>query len=217
MNMADTVLHVPPPPCSPAALAAVGRTGLWYLAEQCAERGWDVNGAFALITEESGWNLRIKNPKASAAGLIQVVDATARSLGLASAKAYASLSGRKQLEYAFKYWDRCAKGRPYSGPNTFIFWGLGRAPGATGDVLYPAGHQAIAANPALVDESRGAITTGSVLSYFAPHLSRARALPRCKEPGRTILGWLAMAGTGVLVAAAGVAWYAGRNGDTGQR
>lgn len=215
--MAETILHVPPPPSSPAALKAVGSSGLWYLAEECAKRGWDVDGAFALISEESGWNLKAKNPMASATGLIQMVDATARSLGLSSAKAYGALSGKKQLAYAFKYWDRVAKTMRYSGPSSFILWGLGRAPGTTGDVLYPAGHAAIKANPALVDQSRGDITMGKVLAYFAPHLLRARSLPRLAPPGRGLVGWLALGGVGVLVAMAGAAWYSAANGDTARR
>lgn len=192
------------PPCNAQALAAVGRSGLWWLAEQCAKRGWSVDGAFALVNEESRWNPRAKVPAnlGTASGLIQVTDSTAKSLGFLSAEAYRIASPMSQLRAAVRYWDRCATRSPYSGPSSFFLWGLG---GAAGEVLYPAGSLAAKVNPHLQDAS-GALTRTKAIGYFAPHVARAAALKRCPRP----IPWLRLAGlaaAGVALAGAARSWY----------
>lgn len=196
------------PPQTKAALSAVGRSGLWWLAKECAKRGWSVDGAFALIHEESLWNPRARVPAhlGTAAGLIQVTDGTAKSLGFLSSEAYRLAPAMTQLKAALRYWDRCAARSPYSGPSSFFLWGLG---GAGGEVLYPAGSQAAKVNPHLQDAS-GALTRTKAVAYFAPHVARAAALPRCPKP----VPWLKVAGLGATAAAvAGTlwSWYGGNH------
>jgi len=54
------------------------------LASAAAQIGIPKEWLFGLIMAESGWNPTIKNPRASARGLIQWVDATAQHLGYAN-------------------------------------------------------------------------------------------------------------------------------------
>ena len=206
----EAIPVVNPPPVTPAALNAVGRSGLWWMAKECAKRGWSVDGAFALIAEESGWNPRAKVPPASgsAAGLFQATNATAKSLGFRDSEALRMASGRSQLRAAFRYWDKMAKAARYTGPSSFFLWGLG---GAAGEVLYPAGSLAAKVNPHLQDAS-GAITRTRALSFFAPHVARAAKLPRCPRPVPYVKIAL---GVAAAVSIAGVVreWYGGNDGE----
>lgn len=210
-------MPVKEPPFSSVSLAAVGRKGLEYLARECAKEGWDVVGAYALIAEESGWKVDAKNPGASASGLIQVIDATAKSLGFKDAEAVRRLSGYDQLKrVAVPYWRRMSKVRKYTGPISFFLWGVGGGTQSTDpdgtQVLHLATSPGAKANPVLRAPS-GAITVGSCARYFAPFCARANQLPRLHMDDSSGWGkWVVLAGLAYI----GWSWFSGDTGNDGR-
>lgn len=88
------------------------RAALWQM---CAANSWDVDSLSAVISAESGFNAAAKNPSGSASGLIQMIDVTARKLGVPNGAAgFRTLSAIEQLPYVEKFYKLQFGKRPPS-------------------------------------------------------------------------------------------------------
>lgn len=80
------------------------RYALWSMAQR---NGWDVDAIAAVMSMESGFRPDAKNPKATASGLIQMIDATAKSVGVpGGADGLRKLSAVEQLPYVETFYGR---------------------------------------------------------------------------------------------------------------
>ena len=80
------------------------RYALWSMAQR---NGWDVDAIAAVMSLESGFKPDAKNPKATASGLIQMIDATAKSVGVpGGADGLRRLSAVEQLPYVETFYSR---------------------------------------------------------------------------------------------------------------
>lgn len=101
---ARSILAVP-------GLAATSPLFLFDLYELAARNGWDADALAAVMSSESGFQPGAKNPKATASGLIQFTEATAKGLGTTTA-AIRSMSAVDQLPLVERYFKRAFAGRP---------------------------------------------------------------------------------------------------------
>ncbi len=104
------------------------RLALWRMAER---NGWDVDAIAAVISLESGFRPDAKNPKATASGLIQMIDATARSVGVPDgAEGLRRMSAEEQLPFVETFYKR-AFGRSLTPrPVDYYLAGWGSGVGA---------------------------------------------------------------------------------------
>lgn len=100
------------------------RARFWEMA---ARNGWDVDAIAAVISIESGFKHSAKSPVATASGLIQMIDSTAKSLGIAGgAAAVRSMSAVEQLPWIEKYYrNRFGTRRPRPVDFYLAGWGTG--------------------------------------------------------------------------------------------
>lgn len=91
------------------------RDRVWWIGDELTRiQGslFDVNWLMACMAFETGerFTASVKNPKSSATGLIQFMDATAKDLGTTTAK-LAKMTAEDQLNYVFKYFEKMIKAR----------------------------------------------------------------------------------------------------------
>jgi hypothetical protein len=89
--------------------------------------GWDIDGIAGVISHESGFNAAAHTPipGQTATGLIQFIEATARSLGTTTA-ALRTMSALQQLPYVERFFQRTLYQIP-SSPESYILATYGRA------------------------------------------------------------------------------------------
>lgn len=89
--------------------------------------GWDVDAIAAVISIESGFSPSAKSPVATASGLIQFIDSTAKALGIpGGAAAVRSMSAVDQLPWIEKYYrGRFGSRRPRPVDFYLAGWGTG--------------------------------------------------------------------------------------------
>lgn len=116
--MAGSILAVPGIDTVDAGFLRV----LWYIA---AKNGWNVDGIAAVISHESRFDPRAKNPKGTATGLIQFIESTARSLGTSTA-ALLDMTATQQLIYVERFFDRYLGGKKPADPADYILPAYGR-------------------------------------------------------------------------------------------
>ncbi len=80
---------------------------MWWIADTL---GLDASDLMACMAFETGrrFTADVRNPRSSATGLIQFMDATAKVLGTTT-QALAAMTAEDQLNYVYKYF------RPYQG------------------------------------------------------------------------------------------------------
>ena len=107
-------------------LAATSPLFLFDLYELAARNGWDADALASVMSTESGFQPGAKNPKATASGLIQFTEATAKGLGTTTA-AIRSMSAVDQLPLVERYFKRAFAGRPMLRPVDYYLalWGSG--------------------------------------------------------------------------------------------
>ena len=94
------------------------------LRKEARARDWEVDALLGHISHESKFNPAIKNPAATASGLIQMIDSSARQYAGVSAATLRTMSHEEQLPGILKYFD---VGRPLSGAD-FLLLGVSRNP-----------------------------------------------------------------------------------------
>jgi hypothetical protein len=103
--MARTLPNVP----GIERLTQAERTELWEMAER---NGWPRDALPALMSLESGFRANIRNPQPNqtATGLIQMIDSTAKGLGIeGGADELRTMNAAEQLPYVEKYFQRAFK------------------------------------------------------------------------------------------------------------
>jgi len=107
-------------------LAATSPLFRFELYELAARNGWDVDALAAVMSTESGFQPGAKNPKATASGLIQITEATAKGLGTTTA-AIRSMSAVDQLLLVERYFKRAFGGTQILRPVDYYaaLWGNG--------------------------------------------------------------------------------------------
>jgi hypothetical protein len=136
------------------------RRELWAMA---ARNAWDVDAIATVISIESGFNPSAKNPKATASGLIQFIDSTARSLGVAGGAAEVrTMSDVQQLALVEIYYRRANASSAWR-PVDFYLAGWGSGIGAGFEhVLARQGENKYELNKGLDGDGSGAITVGDL-------------------------------------------------------
>jgi len=181
---------VSPLPVSARSVAAVPgvakttpefRAALWELASR---NGWDVDGIAAVMSIESGFDPAAKNPSTTASGLIQMIDSTARSVGVGGGAAeLRELSAVQQLPYVERYYKRAFFGLTTPRVHDFYLAGFGKGVGqADGYVLadendpliYKDGTaNAYILNAGLDVSADGLITVGDIRKVIQSRLDAA--------------------------------------------
>jgi hypothetical protein len=176
--------------------------------QKLAPSTWNLDDLLGHISSESAFNPAARNKDSSAAGLIQMVDATARRFAGVSANRLAGMSAMAQLPSVVKYFS---VGRPMAGAD-FKLLGFSRNPALlTAEperVIYPAGSAAARVHLQWADAA-GAMTVGSVREHWATVTAGTKGGPKIESgelrdgPERSAgggLGWvaLALAGAGAL-------------------
>lgn len=92
------------------------------LYEGCSNMGWSDSAPgklMACMAWETGetFSPKVKNPRSSATGLIQFMDATAKDLGTTTAM-LAGMTAEQQLRWCFKYFQ--SKPKVLRGPNATL-------------------------------------------------------------------------------------------------
>lgn len=146
------------------------------LASAAAQIGIPKEWLFGLIMAESGWNPTIKNPYASARGLIQWVDATAQALGYASSADLVAKNPTREAQLAGPVVKYLKKWAPIRSPAELAAANFYPAYRNKLDTPLPPAVQKV--NPGIV----------TVRDYFDKHLA-----PR-------IPGYVAASGAGLLLA-----------------
>lgn len=126
-------------------------------------RGWPRGELDAVISLESGWNPRARNPVSDASGLIQFMPATLKILGWhQGAAAFRELSIAEQAPWVGKYLSGLPRWRVPGDTYLAVF-----APAYVGSpdsrILFPRGSKAWQQNPGLRGAD-GEITAFSVRS-----------------------------------------------------
>lgn len=165
----------------PSILAVAGlrgtspefRSELFKLA---ARNAWNVDHLAAAISSESGFKASAKNPMGSASGIIQMINATALSLGIVDgAEGVRRMSAEQQLPYVEKYFQRAFKnlsGAPQRVDFYLALWGarpglpMSAVLSRAGDKLYPL-------NAALDVDKSGVITVSDLDARLAAVQKRA--------------------------------------------
>jgi peptidoglycan hydrolase-like protein with peptidoglycan-binding domain len=171
------------------AVPGIQRTGaefrraLWDMAQR---NGWDVDAIATVMSIESGFRAAIKNPQPNqtASGLIQMIDATARSLGIAGGAAQLrTMSDVEQLPYVEKYYQRAGL-RAGVRRVDFYLAGWGSGIGASfAHVLARAGERTYELNKGLDANGNGEITVGDIDAKMAAQQAQARGQYVDAEPG----------------------------------
>lgn len=148
---------------------------LMALWEGCQVRGWDANDLAGHISHESGFRTDAKAIGATASGLIQIVEVTAKGLGTTTER-IRSMSHLEQLPLIFRYFGRASNGFPMKGA-AFLRAGFGNgandwaAPWSK--FLAMKGRPAYDLNAALDMNKDGSITIGDLENHWAAYRLRA--------------------------------------------
>ena len=143
--------------------------------------GLDPDWISTVISIESRWNPRAKNPNSSASGLIQFIESTAKALGTTTA-AIRSMSTSEQLELVRRYLQPYAR-RIKSVGDTWlaVFY-----PAALGKpdshIIGAEGSQAYEANANLDKNKDRTITVAEIKTVAERVYNDARALPPIAVP-----------------------------------
>lgn len=143
-------------------------------------RGWDADGLLGHISSESGFDPAAKNPYASASGLIQVTDETARALGLRDAAQVRGMSPEEQLwKVVFPFFEMMGGGKAYTSGADYKIAGFGKRPSVPDSAVIVAPEH-VGINPGFaVDPATGAVLAGAVRSWWrnwAARFSRSEFL-----------------------------------------
>lgn len=169
------------------ALPGITRNGdafiraLWDLA---ASKGWSADNLATIMYVESGFRPDIRNPQPgqTATGLIQFIEATARSLGTTTA-ALAAMSAVEQLEYVRRYYERAFGARTDLRRVDYyaVVWGA-RAGLPFDHILARQGQKVYDLNKGLDVNSDGLITIGDLDQKMARAQSAAKGVRLAVPP-----------------------------------
>lgn len=98
------------------------------LFDMARRNGWSVDAIAAVISNESGFNATAKNPHATASGLIQMIDSTAKAVGIAGGAAeLRRMSGEDQVPYIETFYKAAFRNRAVIRPVDYYLagWGSG--------------------------------------------------------------------------------------------
>lgn len=193
-----------------ASTSPAFRAALWRMA---SDRSWDVDAIATVMSIESGFKPGAKNPNATASGLIQFIDSTARSLGIAGGAAEVRrMSDIEQLPYVAKYYERAGAKSSWR-PVDFYLAGWGNGIGAPSSfVLARAGENKYELNKALDRNGDGEIRVSDLESLMAAVASRAGGRRIEVNPSAAPGAKGGMIGFGVLATLAGVLFFKSMKG-----
>jgi hypothetical protein len=186
------------------------RAGLYSLATL---NGWNPDAIAAVISHESGFDPSARSSSSSAAGLLQIINATARALGTTS-DAIAEMSAEEQLPIIEAFYSRFL-GQAGIPLEDYLLVGYGRNdaigqpdgyPLDCAESLDPAERRRYEVNAGLDAGGKGCITAGDVRASIRAVVAAAggrrrdasalgRALPRPRLAGALAL----VGGLGVVV------------------
>lgn len=149
------------------------------LIRECEKRGWDYDSLLGLISHETGgtFNPRSINGTSSARGLIQMIDSSARAVGLRDADDLLNLSAYQQIPYIFAYYHNFYLNGPRanykpSGAD-FLIMGLGANPWSSDSYVYGVkGSKEYDLNSSLDVNKDGRLTIGDARSHWANYQAR---------------------------------------------
>lgn len=201
----DTILAVP----GLSKMTDSFRAKLFQIAKR---NGWDADAMATVISSESAFKHDAKNPYASASGLIQFLDSTAKHLGVAGGAAeIRAMSPEKQLPVIEKFYQRIFKGRTPRLVDYYLAgWGNGFGEPfdhvlarADAPKTYTNGtHNVYTMNAALDVDKNGVITVGDLHNKLMKVQAQAGGNRLKAESGSVAAAILAgLAGLGLGVAA----------------
>lgn len=98
------------------------------LFDMAKRNGWDADAIAAVMSSESGFIASVKNPYATASGLIQMIDSTAKRVGIKGGAAeLRTLSAEQQIPYVENFYKLTVGSRKSVRPVDYYLagWGTG--------------------------------------------------------------------------------------------
>ncbi len=161
------------------------RYELWEMANR---NGWNVDAIAAVMSMESGFNPTIKNPHGTASGLIQMIDSTAKSVGIEGGAAeLRTLSDVEQLPYIERYYLKAFAGFPVENLRNVDYYvvGMGQRPGLKVDYVLvdrDTKPEVYAMNSALDVDNDGKITVKDLAAHMARRMNAPQGERLSAEP-----------------------------------
>lgn len=168
-------------------LGATSAAFRYALLNMAQRNGWDVDAIATVMSLESGFRPERKNPKATASGLIQMIDQTAKAVGVSGgAAALRQMSAVEQLPYVERFYQMTLRGRSHLRPVDYYLAGWGEGVGRdSAHVLaresdprtFSGGREnKYTLNAALDRNGSGEITVGDLAAHVAAQQSKARGV-----------------------------------------